>query len=429
MPTDYGSISRLDYIGNSISTAIKDNNTYVDGLVRAGLPKEAIPSLGVAGTAYSLSQEKNALDNQYQQLQEEISFLQDALDNPLENILFVTYPWNGLRVSRKIAQQDLADNLETFQRVQRDLGRVDREIADVLNPPALQTFRDQQSVGLNDFEFEGDVKVNAPMPKEAYFRSIQTLFDSNSLYAGNSPSNITDAEIQWRFTAGGAGSKGMIQTWEPPSNYYSAVDASGSAVFGEGAYGSTQKYGFKFLYNPEAINMVYGGVVDFDITTLTSGTTKTYPVSPNVFQSTLSFTIPLNRMFDMRYFSFDTRQGLFKQGNTVNTIYPYQVPTSELVEIREKGTMYDVEYLLKSILGLEIPTQFRGNTADIGFLYGRPVEIHLGKSLRYLGTIGSFTLNHTLFDSRMVPIFSYIDITINRIPDYSGTAIQTDLGS
>jgi hypothetical protein len=81
--------------------------------------------------------------------------------------------------------------------------------------------------------------------------------------------------------------------------------------------------------------------------------------------------------------------------------------------------MYDIEYLLRTLMGTTMSSYLRGeNTADMGWLPAIPVELHLGKSLRYLGTINNINLNHIIFDERMVPLFTTVDIGFARLPDY-----------
>jgi hypothetical protein len=81
--------------------------------------------------------------------------------------------------------------------------------------------------------------------------------------------------------------------------------------------------------------------------------------------------------------------------------------------------MYDIEFFLRTVMGFTIPTQFRGNTADVGWTGAMPVELHLGVGMRYWVTIDAFTVNHVIFDERMVPVFSTVNIAANRLPDYA----------
>jgi hypothetical protein len=90
----------------------------------------------------------------------------------------------------------------------------------------------------------------------------------------------------------------------------------------------------------------------------------------------------------------------------------------ELAELYEKGTMYDMEYLFKTLNGLNSTTftGFKGDTADQGWLQGIAVELHLGNRMRYLVRVSNVEINHAMFDERMVPILSYVNISCARFP-------------
>jgi hypothetical protein len=124
-------------------------------------------------------------------------------------------------------------------------------------------------------------------------------------------------------------------------------------------------------------------------------------------------------MMDMQYYNSD---GSLRGDLRDN---PYVIPpttTEEYRDLYEHGTMYDVEYLLRVLMGTTMNSYLRGErTADMGWLPAIPVELHLGNNLRYLGTINSINLNHAIFDSRMVPVFTTLDINFARLPDYPPT--------
>jgi hypothetical protein len=82
------------------------------------------------------------------------------------------------------------------------------------------------------------------------------------------------------------------------------------------------------------------------------------------------------------------------------------------------------------LFGFEVDSQLgRGKTADMGFVIPRPVELHLGNKLRYLVYVNGFSLNHVIFDTRMVPLFTTLSITANRVPDYGGNlAVDGSVG-
>jgi hypothetical protein len=162
--------------------------------------------------------------------------------------------------------------------------------------------------------------------------------------------------------------------------------------------------------------MSYFTSPNVDVTMMTSGTEMFNLAGVSGSQGSIGFQVIINRVFDMQYI---TSAGTLKSGYSLGNLYPKQPSTAELRDIYEKGTMYDIEYLLRVLMGTTMNSYLRGdNTADMGWLPAIPVELHLGKSLRYLGTVNSVNLSHMIFDERMVPMFTTVDIAFARLPDY-----------
>jgi len=265
------------------------------------------------------------------------------------------------------------------------------------------------------------VNYNVGAVTEAYFGSNPKFLDLiNS--TSNKPSSITSpAEL---FSAKRGTNKGMITTWIP-SNSATSFDStvpSGSLAQGPSSDMQSDRYGFQFHYNPTSIAMTYGGGPDTDVNFEITGGDKFNYIGTangaNIGQSTIAFNIPINRVGDMRWYNTATRS---LTSDAPSDLYAPRMPSEiEQVAICTKGTMYDVEALLAALLGYKMKTKFRDMTADLGWTSGRPVELYLGKGLRYLGFIGSMSVNHVLFDERMVPTFSIVSLAFNRIPDYNG---------
>jgi hypothetical protein len=171
--------------------------------------------------------------------------------------------------------------------------------------------------------------------------------------------------------------------------------------------------------------MSYAGNPDFDVTMFTSGREAFNLLGAASTQSTISFNIVLNRIHDMKYFF---RAGRFK-GGVQPRDWAGKFPTAkEQEQIYNKGTMYDIEYFLRTVMQVKVPAalksrnSFDGQTADMGFLTGIPVDLHLGNGLRYWVRIDAFNLNHVIFNERMVPLFTEVSIQCSRIPDYAADA-------
>jgi hypothetical protein len=267
---------------------------------------------------------------------------------------------------------------------------------------------------------------NAPSVIESYYPSnlFKAIKPSDStkltpeeqvpLFNGNIPSKVVDAKQLWESALG---SKGMFQvsTQMPENTNYTSKNIDSTKPDITLSY---DKYGFQFLYNPSTIEMAYMGIAQTDMSMYTSGKEAFNLVPPTNTSATVSFDILINRMNDMKYY---TPSGTLTAKGKI--AYPQDhVPNAkEQKQIYNMGTMYDVEYLLKTLLGYTMKSYLRNNmeTADMGWFSKRPVELHLGKNLRYLGYVGGVSLRHAIFDERMVPLFTTVHIEFSRIPDYS----------
>ena len=265
---------------------------------------------------------------------------------------------------------------------------------------------------------------NASAVREAYFSSrssFQAVTRKNNQITGlmqsaNQPSVVAAATDLWTSSQG---SKGMIVTseqvlkaWNSGSNNPNTADA-----------GDNHNYGFQFQYNPGTVAMTYFTSPNVDVTMMTSGQEMFNLAGVSGSQGSVSFQVIINRIFDMSYYTPD---GVLKPGVEASAIYSKPPAAGEFKDIYNKGTMYDVEFLLRVLMGTTMSSYLRGErTADMGWLPAMPVELHLGKSLRYLGTVNSLSLNHMIFNERMVPMLTTLDIAFARLPDYPATTDRT----
>jgi hypothetical protein len=263
------------------------------------------------------------------------------------------------------------------------------------------------------------IHFNAPMVSQTYFRGIQSeILHGNYVNAGP----YTDAKNTWSIGTNGTPitGRGAFQVDKQTVTAAAVAQATKDAL----RYGNkvdTNLYGFKFLYNPGSVSMNWGAVQKTDPTYESMGVDPFVPGTQNLIQSYLEFSIIINRIEDFNYLD---QTGLKKvQGTTGSTNpYPKSVPNSELIQIFEKGTMYDIEYLFKTMHALTGNTGYKSLlmnsvTSDPGWLPVRPVELHLGNKLRYRVRIQNLTVNHTVFNPRMVPILSTVTFTCARYWD------------
>lgn len=280
---------------------------------------------------------------------------------------------------------------------------------DAAKPPAGVTTVDPNAY-VHDYS-KAELQYNVGMVKEAYFSSgqdFQTL--ANMIKGGNTPTAVRQATELWKNSSS---NKGMIWLYADSGKKDNFTVISENQKPNDSTF---KRYAFQFHYNPGTLDMAWAGSPDVDVAMESSGLER-FNLLGEQTMSTISFDLVLNRIFDFQYYTSDGKLKPGRKGDR-NPYVPVQPSTAEQKRIYEYGTMYDVEYLLSTILGYKLDTRFRGTTSDIGFLTGRPVDLHLGNKLRYWGYIGSVAVSHRIFDERMVPIFSTVSITFNRIPDY-----------
>ena len=259
---------------------------------------------------------------------------------------------------------------------------------------------------------------NAPMVRSAYFKNegpqSETTFrgisdagnytDAKNMYTPIKYDPLTGAVLESAPAA-----KGTIQM------YRNRYDLTRYYQTKENTDLDSTMYGFKFLYNPTEVSMGWGIAEGVNPDVIQSGADGyIVPIGAGLNQSTVDFTLLLNRIGDMAY--------LDSNGRITGAEDPYPGNFNKLEDLKmiyKKGTMYDLEYLFRTINGPNASYQSSLNdkTADRGFLLGAQVELHLGDGLRYLVRIGSLSINHTVFNDRMVPILSNVQISCHRFYD------------
>lgn len=263
--------------------------------------------------------------------------------------------------------------------------------------------------------FSKDYKYNAPMVKSAYFGmdSIQSnSVDGNYVDQGN----YQDAMQAWKGTQGG---RGTIQMDRKFMQLFDLSDPTSKF--------DLQKYGFKFLYNPTNVSMAWGLMSSMDPTFEATGLDKFQAVSAGLLSSTIEFEIMLNRIADFDYInenglrSLNLSQTQLQATNRslATNPYPLIVDNDDLKQVYRKGTMYDIEYLLKTINGPngDFNSALNGLTADRAWMRPSIVELHLGSGMRYRVRIANLSVNHIFFNNRMVPTLSTIKLTCARFND------------
>jgi hypothetical protein len=258
---------------------------------------------------------------------------------------------------------------------------------------------------------------NAPMTSSAYFKFGPQFQSTNSNQIITDPGAWTNAQTAWRPGKDGTftGAKGVIQMSQALTADISiGVNKTGKKI-ASGLKPDTNSYGFKFLYNPTSVGMSWGIVETFSPSFEQTGQDIATPIGAGLLASTVTFSLVLNRIEDMMYIKDDS--GAYITDNAYP--YPSSVDPKERGLIWNKGTMYDLEYLFKTTGGYnsEYISSLNGVTADKGWLMPTPVELHLGSTLRYLVRVSALDINHAIFNERMVPIFTTVNLTCTRYYD------------
>jgi len=255
--------------------------------------------------------------------------------------------------------------------------------------------------------YNGVWKFNAPMINNLGALEKGSL--PNMLPAG--PAATGDAKTFWSENMGGKGTFQMdrqINTAAFKADSKKAADAINRPF-------DPNYYGFKFHYNPTTLNMSWAGVMGANPVFEAANLDPAVPMQANLFASTVNFVVILNRIQDLAALTYT---GDYKNGKNP---YSIDVSKADRLDIVQKGTMYDLEYLFRAMHGFAASANYdstlMGKTKDPGWLPVRPVELHLGQKLRYRVRVTSMEVSHKMFSTSMVPIFSEVSFSCMRYWD------------
>lgn len=258
---------------------------------------------------------------------------------------------------------------------------------------------------------EGGYKYNAPMVKSAYLTSNKGTSTENISYGKVGPGNYTDARHAWENIKGEDNNnylgRGVIQMDRDFANRKASGQGESSK---DNRDRDTQMYGFKFLYNPSEVEMGWQIQQAMNPTFLAEGKDAFQIISADLLGSTISFTLLINRIEDFKV-------------RDPTTAYPSPVSKLEREKILERGTMYDLEYLFKTLNGpsANFLSPLNGITADRGWLRPAIVELHLGKRLRYRVRLATFGVKHSIFTPNMIPMLTSVSLQFARFNDAAMT--------
>jgi hypothetical protein len=196
------------------------------------------------------------------------------------------------------------------------------------------------------------------------------------------------------------------------------------ATYNDGSDLKDPRYGFQFMWNPEAITTSVA--VNMDITpsfadkfvdvvgAFPSGQYLTLTVRldrTNDFACIKS--IPPGSSRNVTYDELARRYKKFYNGNDTLDNPSSAVLVGKIQDLQKLGTIADVEYLYKAINGPGWVNQATGRlSSDIGFLSPTLLKIDLGP-LSYLGYVSNLAVNHIGFSKGMIPIRTDVSLQFN----------------
>ena len=271
--------------------------------------------------------------------------------------------------------------------------------------------------------------------------------------AYSDPANMPDKS--YKTPSNDSYRRGRI--WWKASSSLSTVDGNGNTIKVDN---SDRKYGFQFLWNPASFGTAVAVQMDAtpNVNDQWLGGVGFFPSTENI-----SFTLEINRIND-----FACANALFKRPTNIsngsnNFITPtdvsglvdyynssggfsspaaltaagfYAATTTKLVDLFQRGTLADIEFLYKAINGPGPGGSSSGGdrwknsrgiiTSDIGFLMPTLLNIDIGP-LSYVGYVTSMSVNHTMFTQDMIPTQSTVQLSFNLLAT-AGVATTTTGG-
>lgn len=187
---------------------------------------------------------------------------------------------------------------------------------------------------------------------------------------------------------------------------------------------TAKQWGFRFMYNPTTIS--YNTAANNSIDWTRGSKDSAALLSGN---QTVTFQLYLNRLVDMGYldalYGSGVGQSRYDQ-MTPTMAYGRNLEEEEYQGILHRGTEYDIEFLYRTLTGDPLTNNplfnpnYKGRSADIGYITGIPLWLYLNDNLRYYGAVASLGVNHVIFNTEMVPMLSVVDISFARYPAQFG---------
>ena len=196
-----------------------------------------------------------------------------------------------------------------------------------------------------------------------------------------------------------------------------------------------KKFGFRFMYNPVTLQFSTGLTRGVNTSYIFSGAAKAYPSGISSTNSSIGMNFPISRVDDMGIVEMIMSRVRAGDQNIINETYgavgsvqppiaiqgirgiDHRVSMLDVSEIAKKGTMYDLDYLFRTMLGRQWKTAYRGYTADVGLAFSVPMMLYLSASMIYRVRVSQISYTHKIFTPDMIPTYTEVSLGFERIPD------------
>lgn len=211
------------------------------------------------------------------------------------------------------------------------------------------------------------------------------------------------------------------------------------------------QYGFRFMYNPPALDFSIGLATGVNFSYILSGAEKASPMIAS--GSSIGINLTISRVDDLavlrtvsqgREPSTEELRSVLRAGmygtwgasrrvvegdrngaNTNQRAMSFMDAESEakiaqLREIAQLGTMHDMNHLFRAFAAKNWKTAYRGTTADIGIAYSVPLVLYLSRKMIYRVRLANLNYTHRVFNPDMIPTLTDVSLSFSRIPDVVG---------
>lgn len=159
------------------------------------------------------------------------------------------------------------------------------------------------------------------------------------------------------------------------------------------------RFGLRLHFNPTHITMSTS--LDAKVDNSPMDAWQKLNVSPN--QQQVSLDLKLRRVADV--------------AETDLTAFTPRISSAELTEIKNRGTLIDIEYLFRAINGTMTSLDGNYTTSDIGYLMYNLLNFNLSRTWKFIGFVTNMVVTHNMFTPDMVPIDSDVHLDVIRMTD------------